>query len=104
MAEPDLVARCVAAMQARVSVPVTVKCRIGIDDQDSEADLERFVVDGCGCRLPTFIVHARKAWLQGLSPEGEPRDPAARLWPRVSAQGRDPELEIVHQRRHRLAR
>jgi tRNA-dihydrouridine synthase A len=69
MAEPDLVARAVAAMRARVSVPVTVKCRIGIDDQDSEADLERFItaVAGAGCR--TFIVHARKAWLQGLSPK-----------------------------------
>jgi len=69
MAEPDLVSRCVQAMQADVSIPVTVKCRIGIDDQDSEADLERFVTtvaDG-GCR--TFIVHARKAWLDGLSPK-----------------------------------
>jgi tRNA-dihydrouridine synthase A len=69
MAEPSLVAACVAAMQARVRVPVTVKCRIGIDDQDDEADLERFIsiVAGVGCR--TFIVHARKAWLQGLSPK-----------------------------------
>ena len=69
MAEPALVARCVAAMRARVEVPVTVKCRIGIDDQDSEADLERFIgaVAGAGCR--TFIVHARKAWLEGLSPK-----------------------------------
>jgi tRNA-dihydrouridine synthase A len=69
MAEPELVARSVGAMQARVRVPVTVKCRIGIDEQDSEADLERFVaaVAGAGCR--TFIVHARKAWLQGLSPK-----------------------------------
>ena len=69
MAEPALVARAVAAMQTRVSVPVTVKCRIGIDDQDNEADLERFVtaVADAGCR--TFIVHARKAWLQGLSPK-----------------------------------
>jgi tRNA-dihydrouridine synthase A len=69
MAEPDLVATCVAAMQARVSIPVTVKCRIGIDAQDDEADLQRFVatVSAAGCR--TFIVHARKAWLQGLSPK-----------------------------------
>jgi tRNA-dihydrouridine synthase A len=69
MAEPDLVARCVAAMIARVRVPVTVKCRIGIDDQDSEADLEHFIatVAGAGCRV--FIVHARKAWLKGLSPK-----------------------------------
>ena len=69
MAEPDLVARCVAAMQRRVAVPVTIKCRIGIDDQDSEADFQRFVdgVAGAGCSV--FIVHARKAWLSGLSPK-----------------------------------
>lgn len=69
MAEPELVARCVAAMQSAVSVPVTVKCRIGIDDQDAEADFRRFVttVADAGCR--TFVVHARKAWLNGLSPK-----------------------------------
>ena len=69
MAEPRLVADCVAAMQARVGVPVTVKCRIGIDDQDSEHDLSRFVdtVASAGCGV--FIVHARKAWLKGLSPK-----------------------------------
>ena len=69
MAEPDLVARCVEAMAAAVpaSVPLTVKCRIGIDDQDSERDLERFIstVAAAGCQR--FIVHARKAWLKGLS-------------------------------------
>ncbi len=71
MAEPVLVGQCVAAMQGAVgaAMPVTVKCRIGIDDQDSEADLSRFIetVAGAGCRI--FIVHARKAWLQGLSPK-----------------------------------
>ncbi|HRD75313.1 MAG TPA: tRNA dihydrouridine(20/20a) synthase DusA [Hyphomicrobiaceae bacterium] len=69
MAEPTLVADCVAAMRASVRLPVTVKCRIGIDDQDSEADLDRFVttVSAAGCS--TFIVHARKAWLAGLSPK-----------------------------------
>lgn len=69
MAEPQLVADCVAAMQARVKVPVTVKCRIGIDEQDSEADFNRFIetVAAAGCR--TFAVHARKAWLEGLSPK-----------------------------------
>lgn len=69
MAEPGLVAECVAAMRARVRVPVTVKCRIGIDDQDSEADLERFVTTVAAAGCGTFIVHARKAWLQGLSPK-----------------------------------
>lgn len=69
MAEPALVGECVAAMQAAVQVPVTVKCRIGIDDQDSEADLRCFIetVAAAGCEV--FIVHARKAWLQGLNPK-----------------------------------
>jgi len=74
MAEPGLVADNVAAMRDAVSIPVTVKCRIGIDDQDSEAALTDFVGQvsekgGCG----RFIIHARKAWLQGLSPK-ENRD------------------------------
>jgi tRNA-dihydrouridine synthase A len=69
MAEPDRVAECVAAMTAAVSVPVTVKMRIGIDDRDSYEALAAFVerLAGAGCR--TFIVHARKAILQGLSPK-----------------------------------
>jgi tRNA-dihydrouridine synthase A len=69
MAEPQLVADCVAAMRAVVRVPVTVKCRIGIDDQDSERDFQTFIdtVAAAGCT--TFIVHARKAWLKGLSPK-----------------------------------
>ncbi len=69
MAEPALVADCVAAMRAAVSVPVTVKHRIGIDRRDSYAELVEFVgtVAMAGCQV--FIVHARKAWLQGLSPK-----------------------------------
>ena len=69
MAEPELVARCVAAMQAATRLPVTVKHRIGIDDEDSYEALHRFVdlVAAAGCER--FIVHARKAWLQGLSPK-----------------------------------
>ncbi len=69
MATPQLVADCVEAMQKAVKIPVTVKCRIGIDDQDSEKDFQNFidVVAGAGCH--TFIVHARKAWLKGLSPK-----------------------------------
>jgi tRNA-dihydrouridine synthase A len=95
MAEPELVAECVAAMQRRVCVPVTVKCRIGIDDQDSEAALQRFVelVADAGCR--TFIVHARKAWLQGLSPK-ENREVPPLDYGRVFRLKADhPELEIV---------
>ncbi len=69
MAEPQLVADCVAAMQSAVKIPVTVKCRIGIDDQDENAGLDKFVeaVSLTGCN--TFIIHARKAWLKGLSPK-----------------------------------
>jgi tRNA-dihydrouridine synthase A len=69
MAEPNLVADCVSAMRAAVAIPVTVKCRIGIDDQDSESDFQNFIdtVSDAGCT--TFIVHARKAWLKGLSPK-----------------------------------
>ncbi|MCK4841064.1 MAG: tRNA dihydrouridine(20/20a) synthase DusA [Methylococcales bacterium] len=69
MAEPDLVAECVSAMQQRVSIPVTVKCRIGIDEQDSYQELVDFIsiIADAGCK--TFIVHARKAWLKGLSPK-----------------------------------
>jgi tRNA-dihydrouridine synthase A len=69
MAEPGLVARCVAAMNDAVSVPVTVKTRIGIDDRDSYEELAHFIgcVQAAGC--DTFIIHARKAYLQGLSPK-----------------------------------
>jgi tRNA-dihydrouridine synthase A len=69
MAEPQLVAECFSAMQAAVKVPVTIKCRIGIDDQDEEESLEKFVsvLEAAGCK--TFIIHARKAWLKGLSPK-----------------------------------
>ncbi|MBY6188253.1 tRNA dihydrouridine(20/20a) synthase DusA [Marinobacter hydrocarbonoclasticus] len=69
MAEPELVADCVKAMQDVVSIPVTVKTRIGIDEQDSYEFLTRFIdiVSGAGCGV--FTIHARKAWLQGLSPK-----------------------------------
>src|SRR5208337_4635745 len=73
MREPELVGDCVAAMKARVEIPVTVKCRTGVDDQDPEAALgllaERVISAGCDA----LIVHARKAWLKGLSPK-ENRD------------------------------
>jgi tRNA-dihydrouridine synthase A len=68
MAEPALVGDCVAAMKARVRVPVTVKCRIGIDDQDPEQALEVLTAAVEQAGVDALIVHARKAWLQGLSP------------------------------------
>ena len=69
MREPARVAACVAAMRAASPLPVTVKCRLGVDDQDPETALSAFVaaVAAAGCR--TFYVHARKAWLAGLNPK-----------------------------------
>jgi tRNA-dihydrouridine synthase A len=73
MAEPALVGDCVAAMKATVHIPVTVKCRIGIDEQDPEESLEGFACAVEQAGVDALIVHARKAWLQGLSPR-ENRD------------------------------
>ncbi|MDR3492680.1 MAG: tRNA dihydrouridine(20/20a) synthase DusA [Gammaproteobacteria bacterium] len=69
MLEPKLVADCVAAMKSVVQIPVTIKCRIGIDEQDSYEELHRFIstIHAAGCDV--FIIHARKAWLNGLSPK-----------------------------------
>lgn len=69
MAEPKLVAQCVAAMKGAVDVAVTVKCRLGIDDQDIEGPLDAFADALVGAGVDAVIVHARKAWLQGLSPK-----------------------------------
>jgi tRNA-dihydrouridine synthase A len=73
MAEPQLVAECVAAMKGAVNVPVTVKCRIGIDSQDPEESLDALTRNVVAARVDALIVHARKAWLDGLSPR-ENRD------------------------------
>ena len=73
MAEPDLVAEGVQAMKRAVSIPVTVKCRIGIDDQDPEAGLDTFARKVVAAGADMLVVHARKAWLDGLSPK-ENRD------------------------------
>ncbi|WP_026608189.1 tRNA dihydrouridine(20/20a) synthase DusA [Methylocapsa acidiphila] len=73
MREPELVGDCVAAMKARVAVPVTVKCRIGVDDQDPETALGRLAETVVAAGCDALIVHARKAWLKGLSPK-ENRD------------------------------
>ena len=69
MERPGLVADCVAAMQAETDAPVTVKCRIGVDDQDPEDILPRFIQAIADAGVRHVIVHARKAWLQGLSPK-----------------------------------
>jgi tRNA-dihydrouridine synthase A len=73
MAEPALIGECVAAMKAAAAIPVTVKCRIGIDAQDPETALESFTQAIERSRADALIVHARKAWLKGLSPK-ENRD------------------------------
>ena len=73
MAEPALVGECVAAMKAAVRIPVTVKCRIGIDDQDPEESLDTLTRTVVAAGVDGLVVHARKAWLDGLSPK-ENRD------------------------------
>ena len=95
MAEPALVRDCVAAMQAAATVPVTVKSRIGIDDRDSYDELKTFIAtvaeSGCG----TFIIHARKALLSGLSPK-ENRDIPPLKYETVYDIKQDfPDLEVI---------
>jgi len=95
MAEPQLVADCIQAMCEAVDVPVTVKCRIGVDEQDPEQALPALAdaVSKSGCR--TLIVHARKAWLEGLSPK-ENRDVPPLDYDLVYRLKRDrPDLEII---------
>ncbi|WP_372095420.1 tRNA dihydrouridine(20/20a) synthase DusA [Tistrella mobilis] len=95
MAEPALVAECMAAMKAAVDVPVTVKCRIGIDDQDETETLFRFVETVASAGVGVFYVHARKAWLKGLSPK-ENREIPPLNYPLVHALKRArPDLEIL---------
>jgi tRNA-dihydrouridine synthase A len=95
MREPELVAECMAAIGAAVKVEATVKCRIGVDDQDPEASLFG-LVDLCAqAGVRRFIVHARKAWLKGLSPK-ENRDVPPLDYPLVWRLKRErPELTIV---------
>ena len=95
MAKPDVVARCVEAMIAAGGLPVTVKTRIGIDDRDRYEDLVEFVeaIAGAGCR--TIIVHARKAWLSGLSPKENREIPPLRYDVVYRLKGDFPALEII---------
>jgi tRNA-dihydrouridine synthase A len=95
MAEPELVAACYTAMAEAVAIPVTIKCRIGVDDQNPRDALWRFVdmIAAAGAKI--FIVHARKAWLQGLSPK-ENRDIPPLDYPLVAElKAAFPELTIV---------
>ena len=95
MAAPGLVANCVTAMKAKVTIPVTVKCRIGIDDMEGYQSLEHFinVVAEGGC--DTFIVHARKAWLKGLSPKQNREIPPLKYDYVYRLKSEKPELNIV---------
>ena len=95
MAEPDLVTDCVASMQAATTLPITVKHRLGIDDLDSDEQLHHFVATVAASGCTTFIVHARKAWLKGLSPK-ENRDIPPLQYPRVhQLKQAFPQLEII---------
>lgn len=94
MAQPDLVADCVKAMQDAVDIPVTVKCRIGIDDSDEYQFLADFIdiVSNAGCK--DFTIHARKAWLKGLSPK-QNREVPPLNYPRVyQLKEQAPDLDI----------
>ncbi len=95
MREPELVAECMAAIIDAVKVPATVKCRIGVDDQDPEESLFRLVDLSAKAGVTLFVVHARKAWLQGLSPK-ENRDIPPLDYPLVYRLKRErPDLTIV---------
>jgi tRNA-dihydrouridine synthase A len=95
MAEPELVRDCVGAMHNAVKVPVTVKCRIGIDDQDEEEDFTRFIETVMQAGIDTFIVHARKAWLKGLSPKENREIPPLNYERVYRLKQRHPNLTII---------
>jgi tRNA-dihydrouridine synthase A len=95
MREPELVGECVRAMAGAVDIPVTVKCRIGVDDQDEYADLQRFTTTMIEAGVDILVVHARKAWLEGLSPK-ENREIPPLDYERVYRLKREfPELTVV---------
>lgn len=95
MKQPELVAECVSAMKAAVAIPVTVKTRIGVDQQDSYQELCQFIdtVHQAGCL--TFIIHARKAWLKGLSPHQNRTLPPLRYEVVYQLKKDYPHLEII---------
>lgn len=95
MLEPKLVADIISQMQRAVSIPVSVKCRIGVDDQNQQETLPDFIriVADTGCQ--TFIIHARKAWLKGLSPK-QNREIPPLDYPLVNAMKQQfPKLKII---------
>jgi tRNA-dihydrouridine synthase A len=95
MAEPALVGDCVAAMTAAVRVPITVKCRLGIDQQDPESALEAMTRAVKAAGVDRLIVHARKAWLEGLSPRQNREVPPLDYARVHRLKAAHPDLEIV---------
>ena len=95
MNKPNLVAKCVKAIENKVNIPVSVKCRIGVDDMDEEKDLNTFIkkVSDSGCKI--FIVHARKAWLKGLSPRENRNIPPLNYERVYKLKDEFPHLEII---------
>ncbi|MCK5896513.1 MAG: tRNA dihydrouridine(20/20a) synthase DusA [Cocleimonas sp.] len=95
MAEPQLIAECIDAMRSNVSIPITVKNRLGIDKQNEEQSLRQFidVVSLSGCN--TFIIHARKAWLKGLSPKENRQIPPLNYELVYQIKREYPQLEII---------
>ena len=95
MREPDLVADCLSAMREAVSIPVTVKHRLGVDDDDPRERLFSFVETQAKAGTTTFIVHARKAWLKGLSPKENREIPELDYEIVAELKRAHPELEII---------
>ncbi len=95
MKEPALVADCVAAMKNAVTIPVTVKCRIGIDDSEEYEFLEDFVAQNKQAGCDTFIIHARKAWLKGLSPKENREVPPLKYDVAARIKQTFPELTVI---------
>ena len=95
MAEPMLVADCMAAMRAATDLPVTVKCRIGIDDMDPEAGLDAFIDAVADAGVTVIYLHARKAWLNGLSPKENRDIPPLDYGRAARLAARRPDLDII---------
>ena len=95
MREPELVSKCIYAMKKSVSIPVTVKCRIGVDDMDEDAYLDKFIKELSFSGCETFIIHARKAWLRGLSPKDNREIPPLNYQRVYKLKETFPELNII---------
>ena len=95
MREPNLVADCAGAMREAVPVPVTIKCRIGVDDQDPEMALRALIAACASADITTFVIHARKAMLEGLSPKDNRSVPPLNYDLVYRIKSENPQLTIV---------